>query len=137
MKSGTKFGLIFGGAILALGLVFIMATVAFSLLRMSSGTKQARETFKKRTGETVGTITNVSLSSSSRVYTYTYVVNGVSYSGTYLGVRTKADNNYRDREGMKVRVCYDPSDPSSSDFQFSDVYTSKGEKIVCGGVVPK
>src|SRR6185436_9245718 len=99
MKPGTKLGLIFGGAILVLAFVVIIAGAAFFLSSVSSGTKRAREDFKKRTAETVGTITNVSLSSSSRVYTYTYSVNGVSYSGTYLGVRTKVDNNYRDKVG--------------------------------------
>lgn len=136
MKRGTKLGLILGGSILVLAAVVIIGAAAFFLSRVSSGTERARATFKKQTAETVGTITNVSVTTSMRVYTYTYVVNGASYSGTYMVSRPKVDNNYRDKEGMKGKVCYDPSDPNSSDFQFADVFNSNGEKIVCGGTSP-
>lgn len=50
-----------------------------------------------------------------------------------LGTLSKVENNYEEDVGRKVKVCYNPSDPNSSDFRFSDVYTSSGEKIVCGG----
>lgn len=133
MQPGTKFGLIIGGSILVLGFAGMIAIVSFTLFGVSSGTERARELFKKRTAETVGTITNVSLSTASKEYTYKYDVNGVTYHGTYQGVRSKVEKDYDKVVGKKITVCYDPSDPTSSDYLPSDVYISKGEKIVCGG----
>jgi len=132
MKTGTKLGLILGGSLLVVGFVVIAAIVGFTLFSMSSGTQRARELYKKRTAETEGAITNVSLSSASKIYTFKYVVNGVSYSGTWMTSRNKIENNYEKDIGRKGRICYDPSDPNSSNFTFSDLY-SNGERTNCGG----
>lgn len=135
MKTGTKLGLILGGALLVIGFVVIAAGVAFTVFSVSSGTQRARELYKKRTGQTDGKITNVSLTTASKIYTFKYEINGTPYSGTQFGVRSKVENNYEKDVGKKVTVCYDPSDPSSSDFSWSEFYEygdKKGEKMICG-----
>ncbi len=136
MKKGTKIGLILGGVLLVVGFVSIAAVIAFTMFGMSAGTRRAREDFKKRTGQADGTITNVSLTTSSKLYTYKFAVNGVSYNGTYYGVRTKVETNYDKDVGRSGMVCYDPSNPNSSEFYFSAFYESgerKGERMTCGG----
>lgn len=132
MKTGTKLFLIFGGIVLLI-IVSTVGYMALVMLGLNPGTTKSRELHKKRTAETVGTITNVSLNTSSKEYTYTYVVNGVSYTATYTSGRSKVEDNYRDRVGKKGQVCYDPSDPSSSDFWNHEYFLDKGNKIVCGG----
>ena len=135
MKTGTKIGLILGGTLLVLGFAVIAAVVGFTIFSASSGTQRAREDFKKQTAGTDGTITNVSLSSASKIYTYKYVVNGVSYTGEWMTTRSKIENNYLKDIGRKGMVCYDPSAPGNSDFYYSDLYeygAKKGQKMVCG-----
>jgi hypothetical protein len=126
MKLGTKLGLIFGGIIFLFGLVILIAFVGFTLFGLSSATERSRAIYKKQTAETVGTITNVSLSSLGKIYTYKYVVNGVSYSATYTTSRSRIENDYERDVGRKGTVCYDPSDPHSSDFYYE-------KTTPCGG----
>lgn len=135
MKTGTKIGLAFGGIALVLGFVFFIAFLGYAFFGISSGIEKSRESYKKQTAETAGTITNVRLNTSTKEYSYTYVVNGVSYSGVYQGGRSKVETNYNEKVGTKGLVCYDPSDPNSSSLYFSEFILSgdkKGEKFVCG-----
>ncbi len=84
--------------------------------------KRAVEQNKKRTAETTGTITSYSEyrskgdkysgSMTTSTYGFKYDVNGFSYENeqsTGRGEKTK---------GMKVKICYDPSDPKSSAFYY-------------------
>lgn len=136
MKSGTKIFLIFGGIFGGLVLLMIIVVVGFmgsKMLGLDSATARSRENYKKQTSETVGTITDVSLSSMSKTYTYTYIVNGTTYSRTYSASRNKVENNPREKVGKKGQVCYDPSDPSSSGFWNHEVFLDQGNKVTCGG----
>jgi hypothetical protein len=135
MKSETKLGLILGGILLVLGLAVSSVMVGFMLFRTSSATQKARADFKKQTAETVGSVTNVSLSSMSKTFTYKFDVNGTTYSGEWSTTRNKVEENYREKVGKKGIVCYDPSDPNNSDFYYSEFYeygSKKGERMVCG-----
>jgi hypothetical protein len=103
------------------GLIAIGGVVAITLVGMNSGTDRYREVTKKRTAETVGTVTNADIGTATTAnYTYEYVVNGVSHRGTNNGVRARGDSRFRDRVGKKGVVCYDPSEPDSSEFYFSE-----------------
>jgi hypothetical protein len=126
MKTGTKIGLIGGGVLLFFGLIVIGGVVAFSLYSLSSGADRARVLYKKRTAETVGTITTAAIGTArSYNYTYKYVVNGVSYTGTDDGVRSPGDTSFRNRVGKQGHVCYDPSDPSSAGFYLYEYFPAE------------
>ncbi len=130
MTTKSKLLLIFG--ILFAGMfVFIIGTgiFAFFLLPHFAG-KRAVEENHKRTAETSGTITSVSRyhssgdkyrgSSTSWTTGYQYIVNGVTYTaeGSKGGESTKS--------GLKVKICYDPSDPKSSEFYYLE------DNKICG-----
>lgn len=136
MKTGTKIGLVVG-ITFAVVFVSIIGVVAFTFLRVGFTGKvdeQAMAIHKKRTAEAVGTITSVGLYSGTKEYRYSFVVSGVSHTGTWTTSRSKVENT-KDKEGLKVFVCYDPADPTSSDFDFSELETygeRKGQKRICG-----
>lgn len=136
MKTGTKIGLVVGGIAFIAVFVVIVAVAAFVFLGLGSGKvdEQAMATRRKRTAEAVGTITSVGLYRGTKEYRYSFVVNGVSHSGTWTTSRSKVENT-KDKEGVKVHVCYDPADPDNSDFNFSELEVSgdrKGQKRICG-----
>jgi uncharacterized protein YpuA (DUF1002 family) len=136
MKTGTKIGLVVGIAFAAM-VVIIFGVAVFTFLGVAFSGKvdeQAMATRKKRTAEAVGTITSVGLYSGTKEYRYSFVANGVSQSGTWTTSRSKVENT-KDTEGLKVHVCYDPADPTSSDFNFSELENygeRKGQNIICG-----
>ena len=114
------FGLLFGGMF-----VFIVGTGFFFLFvsPFFSGNR-AVELNKKRSAETMGTFTSVSVQrrrlektgggGTSYTYNYKYVVNDVSYNAeqsTSGGI-----NSQEEKGGVTVKVCYDPADPKSSEF---------------------
>lgn len=120
------FGVFFFGM-----LVFIIGSGFFFLFvaPIFSG-KRAVELNLKRSAETIGTITSYSEFRSSgdkyrgstvnSTYGFEYEVSGVTYrneQNTGRGEKTK---------GMKVKICYDPADPKSSRFYYSD------ENKICG-----
>lgn len=134
MKTGTKIGLIAGGAIFALGMLGIFGVLAFTYFNISRGTEKMREDYRKQTAATVGTLTNISLTSASKLYTYEYVVGGVKHTGTYWGSRSKVESEeYRKLIGKKATVCYDPNDPDNSDFKLLEVLSPDAEKQKCFG----
>ncbi len=127
MKLGTKI-LLFGG------IPFLMVSaiiVVFSAFVMFASHKliQDGELEKKLSAEAVGTITWVSQSYTGASdtleskYDYTYIVNGVSYTKRETDGGSPSDIN---RKGLKVKVCYDPSNPNDSKF-----YLLKYNKV-CG-----
>jgi hypothetical protein len=134
MKTGTKAMLIFGGAAFALALVSIIGVLAFTYFRVSRGTEKMRADYRKQTAAAVGTITNASLNTSNKEYTFQYVVNGVTYTGITTSGRTKTeDNSYRKLVGKKATVCYDPNDPNNSDFKLLEVLSPEDGKQKCFG----
>lgn len=135
MKSGTKLGLIIGGVILAVGFLGIAVIAGFAYYTMTAGTEKMRADYRKQTAATVGTLTDMSLTSASKIYTYKYEVNGVSYTATFNGVRTKAENRNDSQQyiGKKATVCYDPYDPNNSDFKFLEILSPNEPKSRCFG----
>ncbi len=130
MTTKSKLFLVFG--LLFLGMfVFIIGSgfFFFFVSPMFSG-KRAVELNRKRTAETTGTITSYSVyrssgdkyrgSSTSHTYGYKYVVSDVSYDNEQSSGRGEKT------KGMKVKICYDPSDPKSSEFYYLD------ENKTCG-----
>jgi hypothetical protein len=131
MTTKSKLLLIFGGLFLSFFLLIIGS--AFFMLFVSPifYTKRAVELNQKRSAETFGNITSVSEyrtsgdkyrgSSVNTNYEYEYIVNGVTYKGEQSS-GGKRGNEKR----LKVKVCYNPSDPNSSAF-----YRLEDNKI-CG-----
>lgn len=115
------FGIFFAGAF-----VLIIGSAFFTIfiLPMWAGNR-AVELNKKRSAETVGTFTYVNVQrrrlektgggGTSYTYYYKYTVNDVLYEGdqsTSGGITNEEQKN----GGVKVKVCYDPSNPKSSEF---------------------
>lgn len=111
------FGIFFAGAF-----VLIIGSAVFTLFILPQmAANRTIELNKKRSAETTGIFTSVTKHSrrldktggggTSYTYSYKYVVNDVSYNAeqsTGGGSETKS--------GEKVKVCYDPADPKSSEF---------------------
>lgn len=139
MKTGTKIGLIAGGVLLLFGLLVIGVVVAFTFYSVSSGTSRARELYKKRTAETVGTVKEARIGTGRNViYTYQYSVNGVSYTGEDFSTRAYGDNRYLTRVGKEGKVCYEPSDPGSSEFYLYEFMSDerRNQKPFCANTTP-
>lgn len=134
MTTRSKLLLIFG--ILFAGMfVFIIGTGFFMLFvsPFFSGNKAA-ELNKKRSAETTGTFTSVTVTrrrlektgggGTSYSYNYKYVVNDVSYNAEQSSSGGITDQE--EKGSVPVKVCYDPADPKSSAF-----YSLKAAKT-CG-----
>lgn len=129
MQTGTKIGLIGGGCLLLIGGTVIVGIVAFTVFNVGRGTERARELYRQRTAETVGTITNARPGTGRNViYTFSYSVKGISYTGEDFGTRGTGDTGYLKRVGKPGRVCYDPADPSSSEFYADDYFPRDKDK---------
>ena len=121
MITKSKVFLIFGIMFLGMFLFIIGTGIVTFFVLPEMVTKRAVELNQKRTAETSGTITSYSESHTSgdkyrgstthSKYIYQYVVNGVTYTNEQSsgGVDEKS-------KGSKVKVCFDPSDPKSSEF---------------------
>jgi hypothetical protein len=117
--------------------LIIGSFVLFVIVMPHIAGNRAVELNLKRSAETTGTITDVShyKSSSSGKYggsgswsstfKYQYEVNGVRYNA-------EQRHPWKDegKNGLKVRVCYDPSDPKSSQFYYLE------DNKVCGKLKP-
>lgn len=114
------FGLLFGGMFaLIIGTAFFFLFVS----PFFSGNRAA-ELNKKRSAETTGTFTSLTVQrrrlektgggGTSYTYNYTYVVNGVSYSEEQSSSGSLSSEE--EKGGAAVKVCYDPADPKSSEF---------------------
>lgn len=128
----AKSKLLLGFGVLFFGVfVFIIGSgfFFFFISPIFSG-KRAVELNLKRSAETSGTITSYSEFRSSgdkyrgstvnSTYGFEYAVNGITYKNEQnagRGEKTK---------GMKVKICYDPADPRSSAFYYTD------ENKICG-----
>lgn len=88
---------------------------------------------QKRSAESSGTITSVSQYRSSgdkyrgstinSTYSYQYEVNGVSYNGEQMRGGSNGDEK---KKGLKVKICFDPADPKSSEFYYLE------DNKICG-----
>ena len=93
--------------------------------------KNLKEVNQRQSAEAAGTITLVEKKSRGNgipdsVFTYTYVVNGVSYSESRtLGAYSKSSDSYK---GLEVKVCYNPLDPHDSNFYIQEESYQK----ICG-----
>ncbi|HRH43317.1 MAG TPA: DUF3592 domain-containing protein [Pyrinomonadaceae bacterium] len=133
MTTKSKLFFIFGGLFL-LFFLFVLGSGVFFLFvnPMISGNRMA-ELHRKRTAETFGTITSLSQyrskgdkyrgSTFNSTFGYQYVVNNVTYNGEKM---SSGSNDDEKKRGLKVKVCYDPSDPKSSDFYYPE------ENKTCG-----
>jgi hypothetical protein len=127
MKNKIILWIIGGISAFVIFVLFIFA--AFALL-FNSALKRNTELDKKRTAETVGTITYVDenykgVSDTRQLeYSYEHVVNGTTYSGTFTNGESL--ENGKKNVGLKGKVCYDPSVPAASNFHFPK------EKATCG-----
>jgi len=125
------FGLIFTGMF-----VFIIGLGIFTFFvfpQMSA--RRFVELNQKRSGETSGTITSVSQYRSSSsgkyggsgylssTYIYQYVVNGVTYNADKQSAGRDGDGK---KQGLRVKICFDPSDPKSSEFYYLE------DNKICG-----
>ena len=124
--------LIFGGVALPFLMVFaFIAILAAHTLFDVFGVQRnrIRETNQRQSAETFGIVTQVNKvlkgKSYDAEYTYMYDVKGVSYKKSKIsGGYSPSADAYK---GIKVKVCYNPSDPNDSDF-----YTEKSFKQICG-----
>lgn len=117
----SKVFLIFGIMFAAMFLFIIGSALFMFFIMPQIGAKKAVELNKKRSAETSGTITSYSeshrsgdkyrASSTSRKYTFKYVVNGV----TYENEQSWGGDGEKSRDA-KVKICFDPADPKSSEF---------------------
>ncbi len=122
----TKSKLLLGFGVLFLGMfVFIIGSFFFMFfVTIPMAGKRAVELNIKRSAETSGTITSYSKTSSrgdkyrgsstTTTYSFQYFVNGVKYDNTQSTGRGEKT------QGMKVKVCYDPADPKSSEFYYAE-----------------
>jgi hypothetical protein len=126
-------GILFAGVML-----FIIGSSVFLFFVMPQiAGKRAVELNLKRSAETSGTITDVSHYKSSgsgkyggsgswsSTFTYQYEVNGVAYSA-----KDTRSGKVDGKNGLKVRVCYDPSDPKSAEFYYLE------DNKICGKLKP-
>lgn len=125
------FGFFFAGAF-----VLIIGSFFFSLfiLPMWAGNR-AVELNKKRSAETIGTFRSVNIQrrrlektgggGTSYAYNYQYVVNDVTYTESQSNSGGLSDEEEK-KGGIKIKVCYDPSDPKSSAFY------SLSQNKICG-----
>ena len=108
------FGIFFAGAF-----TLIIGSAVFTLFILPQlGANRAIELNKKRSAETTGTFSSVSKHSrrldktggggTSYTYNYKYVVNDVPYNAE------QSTGGSENKNGDKVKVCYDPADPKSS-----------------------
>jgi hypothetical protein len=135
MTTKSKLFLIFGLFFMAMIVFVIGSGVFFIFVMPQMAAKRAVELNQKRSAETFGTITSVSLYRSSNsgkyggsgslssTYTYQYVVNGVTYNAENQHAGSESD---RKKQGLKVKVCYDPSDAKSSEFYYLE------DNKICG-----
>ena len=121
-KLFIAFGIVILGVILSIiGFAFFMI---FVFVPMSLN--KSIELDKKRTAETSGTITSVSQFRSSgdqysapaihSTYDYQYVISGVTYDAEQMDTDGKDGDAYK--QGLKIKVCFDPADPKSSEFYY-------------------
>ena len=61
-----------------MGLVAVVGVAMFMFFGMNSATQRMRAEYKNQTAMADGIITNVSLSSSSKIYKYEFTINGVT-----------------------------------------------------------
>jgi|GEM_PF-6358457 len=131
------FGVVFGVVFLTTVVLIIGSGVFTVFVLPQMNAKRAVELNLKRSAETSGTITDVSQYKSSNsgkyggsgswssTYTYQYEVNGVTYNAE--DSRPGKDDG---KKGLKVRVCYDPSDPKSSELYYLE------DNKICGKLMP-
>lgn len=127
MKTKTKI-LLFGGLCLLIIVPFIASFTFFWFGFLPMMGKRVAALDKKRSAETVGTITGVWQSTTAKTrytnYEYQYVVNGETYTTEEkLG---GASEGYEKKRGLKVKVCYDPSNPKESKFYYLE------DNKICG-----
>ncbi len=128
----TKSKLLLGFGVLFVGMfVFIIGSgfFFFFVSPMLAG-KRAVERNLKRSAETSGTITSYSKThsrgdkysgpSTTTTYSFQYIVDGVKYDNE------QSTGNGEKTQGMKVKVCYEPSNPKSAEFYYMD------ENKTCG-----
>lgn len=128
MTAKSKLFIVFGTVFCGMFL-FIVAFAFFSFfIAPQWGAKKSAELNKKRTAETSGTVLTVSKYTSSRsktgggftsyTFEYEYAVNGVKYKASQQRSWEEKENEKQQRP--KVKVCYDPSDPNSSEFYYTE-----------------
>ncbi len=127
MTTKSKLFIIFG--IIFLGMFIFIIGSGFFILFVSPMIygKRAVELNRERSAETSGTIISVSQYRSSgdkyrgstfnSTYKYQYVVSGVTYDKEQMESGRNGDDK---KKGLKVKVCYDPSDPKSSEFYYPE-----------------
>lgn len=130
MKLGTKVVLFVGLPFFLIVFAFIVIFAAHTLFDVFGVTRnRMRENDRRKSAEASGTITQVDKKLSGKsygaVFTYTYDVNGVLYTESRtLGAYSQSEDS---RKGMKVKICYDPSNPKDSDFYFQESFNK-----ICG-----
>ncbi len=107
------------------GFIFLIGSAGYLFfVFIPKSLERTAELNKKRSAETSGTITSLSQFRSddrdtgqtfNSTFSYQYVVGGVTYNGKQL-LDGKDDDGKK--QGLKVKVCYDPSDPQSSEFYY-------------------
>jgi Protein of unknown function (DUF3592) len=117
------------GGVLFIGFIFVVlfTGLIFKGPDFEAANKQAQEQAKKRTSETVGTITDYTESHTGKSYyynvTFEYEVDGKTYTRTHLvpeGHPTKYP------KGGKGQVCYEKTFPENARF------ARKEDNRVCG-----
>lgn len=124
MKNKTIIWLIGGisGFIILAVIIFVAAFYSLFIFSLN----RVGESAKKRTAETVGTMTDFSETvdtsqppSVSTKLHYEFVVDGKRYEA-----RTESSKSVY-LKGKKVKVCYEPSNPENSDYHLD-------ENKICG-----
>lgn len=133
MTAKAKLFLIFGGLFLSFFILIIGSAIFALFISPMLSVKSRAELNRKRTAETSGTITTLSQfrsqgdkyrgSTFNSTFGYQYVVSGVTYNGEK---QTSGSNDDEKKKGLKIKVCYDPSDPRSADFYYPE------ENKTCG-----
>lgn len=133
MTKTSKFFLVFG-IFVFIGMLFVIGSILFILfVYVPMSINKSIELDKKRSGEASGKIVSVSQFRSSgdqytapsinSTYDYRYEVNGVTYN---LEQVKDGKDGYYEKQGLKVKVCYDPAEPKSSNFYFLE------DNKICG-----
>lgn len=128
MTTKSKLFIVFGIFFFGMFLFIIGIGVFSFFIAPQLGAKKAAELNKKRTSETSGKVLSVSKYTSSRsktgggftsyTFDYEYVVNGVNYKGSQQRSWEEKENEKQQRSNVKV--CYDPSEPKSSEFYYTE-----------------
>lgn len=130
-KKQLGIGCLVVGGLLFVGTIFVILFFGFSLgggMSFEEHQKWAREQQKKRTSETVGTITEYKEVRGTKHYdyyvTYDFEVNGKKYTD-----QSAVDNGHPVTygKGKTGKVCYDPKDMENASFVLDMNYKCGGQ----------